>query len=299
MAPATPNSDRSITKTTLQSEKQSPQKNNTIAGQITEAKKKILKLKETRTYTHTILTQKAIAAGNTGLKEADQEATRLAKLMKRSVDKALTTVSAKRLDLIKDGKSLTRNNSQEPYPIQAEYLILTDYQKILTEYLNEVGTGTLKVNLYDQVNGILCPQTVHPWVFLFVKFGEYEKNANKRDWRVIWSTDVIERAESDVKAGSKNSRTTRGTKRSSTSGYKSSNKSTSATVGAVTITSNDVDEYLKLMDSGHTPPDDFINMVKGIRIELRRWARAVAGAPRSKCYRGGVRQRLSLECSHS
>ena len=56
MAPATPNSDRSITKTTLQSEKQSPQKNNTIAGQITEAKKKILKLKETRTYTHTMLT---------------------------------------------------------------------------------------------------------------------------------------------------------------------------------------------------------------------------------------------------
>ena len=56
MAPATPNSDRSITKTTLQSEKQSPQKNNTLAGQITEAKKKILKLKETRTYTHTMLT---------------------------------------------------------------------------------------------------------------------------------------------------------------------------------------------------------------------------------------------------
>ena len=76
--------------------------------------------------------QKAIAAGNTGLKEADQEATRLAKLMKRSVDKALTTVSAKRQDLIKDGKSLTRNNPQESYPIQVEYLMLTVYQKILT-----------------------------------------------------------------------------------------------------------------------------------------------------------------------
>ena len=158
--------------------------------------------------------QKAVAAGNTALKEVNQEASRLAKLMKKNVDKALTIVSAKRQEVIKQGKNLLRNNSQEPYPTQAEYLMLTEYQKILAEYLTEVGTGTLKVNLYDQENGILCPQTVHPWLYLFVKFSEYERNAIQRDWRVIWSTDLNRRAEYESKSESGSKRSTRGTKRS-------------------------------------------------------------------------------------
>ena len=134
--------------------------------------------------------QLAIAAGNTGLKEVDHEATLFAKQLKLNVDKAYVNVSSRRSKLISDGKKLTHKvkgsfGVEQPYPTQAEYLMLREYKEILEGYLDTVGTGALKVLLYDQRSDIVCPTATHPWTYLFIKFSEFEKNANIRATGVL------------------------------------------------------------------------------------------------------------------
>ena len=77
--------------------------------------------------------------------------------------------------------------------------MLKEYKEILEVYLDTVETGALKVLLYDQRSDIVCRTATHPWTYLFVKFSEFEKNANKGGWRIVYSKDVKLKAAAEAK----------------------------------------------------------------------------------------------------
>ena len=215
--------------------------------------------------------QLAIAAGNTGLKEVDHEATLFAKQLKLNVDKAYVDVSSRRAKLIADGKKLTRKvkgsyGVEQPYPTQAEYLMLKDYKAILDGYLETVGTGVLKVSLYDMESDIVCPVVAHPWTYLFVKFSEFEKNANKSDWRIVYSEDANHKAERDAKKsaedkGGGSSVRGRGSK------GRGQGSSSSSSVGAVSV-DDEVQSLIESWDQTGMPPDALGEYINGVQLTV-------------------------------
>ena len=114
--------------------------------------------------------QTAVAAGNGGCKQLTTEANKFADKLRQAVSTRLQQVSSKRVDMIGRGLKMYKDKKGnkgsvglgEPFPIEAEYQILTQYSKILKEYHDQKSNGR-KLMFTVMASGMVHSQSVNHW----------------------------------------------------------------------------------------------------------------------------------------